>query len=200
MMKLHYTAASPFCRKVMVAAIECGIDDDIEIVTTNPHQSQPGFVALNPFSKIPTLVLDDGTVLFESLLICEYLNELAGGEQVLARPGPGCLRILRKHALGNGIMEASVLRRMESLRATDPDREKNLARQRAIMERALDQVETVIDTFGDDMDIGNISIAVSLGYIDFRFSDDGWRERRPKLAKWYARVSNRKSLLQTPHS
>ena len=197
MMKLHYTAASPFCRKALVTAIECGVDDRMEIVVTNPHLSEPDFVSLNPFSKVPTLVLDDSTVLFESLLICEYLDGLAGGGRVLPRQGWARLQILRKHAIGNGIMEACVLRQVESLRAKEPDREKNIARQQAITERALDQIETVVDSFGEDMDLGNISVAVSLGYIDFRFGNDSWRNHRPKLEKWYAKLSTRRSFVET---
>src|ERR1700719_1010807 len=105
-MKLYYAAASPYSRKTLITAIECRVNDRIEIVITNPHLSQPEFVNLNPFSKIPTLALDDGTVLFESLLICEYLDDIAGGDRVLPRAGSRRLQVLKKHAYANGLMDA----------------------------------------------------------------------------------------------
>ena len=197
MMKLYYIAASPFSRKALITALECGLGDRIEIINTNPHLSEPDFVALNPFSKIPTLVLDDGTVLYESLLICEYLDGLAGGARVLPPSGPARLQVMRKHAIGNGIMEAAVLRRVESLRAKEADRDKNLARQQTIVERALDRLETTIESFGEGIDLGNIAIAVSLAYLDFRFGPDGWRQQRPKLANWYPGFAARKSFVDT---
>src|SRR5262249_33580276 len=158
--------------------------DRIEIVKTNPHISEPDFVALNPFSKIPVLVLDNGTVIHESLLICEYLDELAGGARVLPQPRAERIEVLRQHAFGNGIMEAAVLRGVESLRAQEADRERNMQRQRSIVERALDRLEPAIDSYGEAIDLGNIAVAVALAYLDFRFAADTWRERRPNLAEW----------------
>lgn len=199
-MKLYYSAGSPFVRKVLVTAIECGFKDQLTLLPTNPHQSPPEFVALNPFSKVPTLVLHDGTVLFESLLICEYLDDLAGGGVVLPRSRAQRWQVLRKHALGNGLMEASVLRRVESLRAKETDREKNLARQIAVTQRALDSISAGAQTLGAELELGNLSIAIALGYLDFRFPADCWREGRSQLALWFEQYSTRSSLLATvPH-
>jgi glutathione S-transferase len=196
-MKLHYSPASPFARKAWVTAIECGFGDKLELAATNPHESTPALVAANPFSKIPALELDDGRIIIESLLICEYLDDMAGGGVVFPKDRAKRLEMLRRHAVGNGLMEVSVLRRGESLRAKEADREKNIARQVAITKRVLDRLEADAATLDDTLDLANLSLAIALDYLDFRFAADAWREGRPKLAAWHERYSKRDSLKAT---
>jgi len=195
--KLYYSPASPFASKVRATVIECELQDKVTLVATNPHESQPDFVAINPFSKIPVLVLDDGSTLFESYFICEYLDGLAGGGVVLPEQGPARWAVLRKHTLGNGVMEAAVLRRVESLRGKDSDREKNIARQIAIIGRGLDRLEAEADQLGQGPDLGNLCIATALGYLDFRFGVDQWRSSRPRLAKWHEQYAARPAIAET---
>jgi glutathione S-transferase len=196
-MKLHYSTASPFVRKVMVTAIECGFGNALTLLPTNPHQSTPTLVAANPFSKVPALELDSGEVLYESLLICEYLDHMAGGGILFPKDRTGRLEMLRRHALGNGLMEVSVLRRVESVRGRDSDRDKNIARQAAITVRALDLMETLAPSFDDALELGNVSVVIALDYLDFRFPGDAWRKGRPGLAAWYEQYSKRDSLRST---
>src|SRR5687767_7411618 len=99
-MKLHYSPASPFARKAWVTAIECGIGDTLELSATNPHESTPELVKANPFSKVPARELDNGEVIVESLLICEYLDDMAGGGVVFPKDRAKRLAMLRRHALG----------------------------------------------------------------------------------------------------
>jgi glutathione S-transferase len=196
-MKLHYSPASPFARKAWVAAIECGFGDKLELAATNPHESTPELVKANPFSKVPALELDNGEVIVESLLICEYLDDMAGGGVVFPKDRKERLAMLKRHALGNGLMEVSVLRRVESLRAKEADRDKNMARQATIAARALDRLEADAAKLGDAPDLGNLSIAIALDYLDFRFADDAWRKGRPALSAWHERYSKRESLKAT---
>ena len=196
-MKLHYSIASPFVRKVMVKAIECGIDRKLTLLPTNPHQSTPELIAANPFSKIPALEFDNGEVIYESLLICEYFDEMAGGGIVFPKSRAQRLPMLRRHALGNGLMETSVLRRVESVRGKDADRDKNIARQEAITQRALALLENMAPALDDTLDLGNLSFVVALDYLDFRFPGDAWRQGRPALAAWHERYSQRPSLRST---
>ena len=196
-MKLLYSSASPFARKVLATLMECGLQDDVVLVPTNPHVSHPEFVQLNPFSKIPAFQRDDGSVIIESYFICEYIDELAGGGVVLPRHGQARWLVLHKHMLGNGLMEASVLRRVESLRGNDPDREKNLQRQKVITQRALDRLEAEAGGLGGDPDLGNLCIAIALDYLDFRFASDDWRKGRPNLVKWHDQFCARPSLQLT---
>jgi glutathione S-transferase len=196
-LKLFFSSASPFARKALVTFIECGLREAVELVPTNPHVSHPEFVQLNPFSKIPALQLDDGSVIIESYFICEYIDELAGGGVVLPQHGQARRMVLQKHMLGNGLMEASVLRRVESLRGKDPDREKNLQRQKMIMQRALDRLEAEANRLGNAPDLGNLCIATALDYLDFRFTVDEWRKGRPNLVRWHERFGVRPSLQLT---
>lgn len=196
-MKLHYSSASPFARKVMVTAIECGVERELILLPTNPHQSAPELTAANPFSKIPVLEIGNGETLYESLLICEYLDEMAGGGIVFPKDGARRLPMLRRHALGNGLMEVSVLRRVESIRGKDADRDKNLARQVVITQRTLDLLENAAPMLDETLELGNLSIVIALDYLDFRFSDDRWRHGRPKLAGWHEQYSRRNSLKAT---
>lgn len=196
-MKLHYSPASPFARKAWVTAIECGFGEKLELAATNPHESMPELVRANPFSKVPALEPDDGEIVIESLLICEYLDDLAGGGVVLPKDRAKRLAVLRKHALGNGLMEVSVLRRVESLRAKEADREKNIARQAAITKRVLDRLEADARSLDETLDLGNLSFAIALDYLDFRFASDAWREGRPTLSAWHERYSKRDSLKAT---
>jgi glutathione S-transferase len=177
--------------------MECGLHQDVALVLTNPHVSHPEFVQLNPFSKIPTLQLDDGSVIIESYFICEYIDELAGRGIVLPQHGQTRHMVLQKHMLGNGLMEASVLRRVESLRREDPDREKNLQRQVVITQRALDRLEAEAAGLGPGLDLGNLCIAIALDYLDFRFAGDEWRKGRPNLDQWHERFGARPSLQLT---
>ncbi|MDP2241798.1 MAG: glutathione S-transferase family protein [Burkholderiales bacterium] len=196
-MKLYYSPASPFASKVRATVIECGLQEQVSLVATNPHESQPDFVAINPFSKIPVLVLDDGAALFESYFICEYLDSIAGGGVVLPKQGQDRRAVLHKHMLGNGVMEAAVLRRVESLRGKDPDREKNIARQITIIGRGLDCIEAEADKLGQGPGLGNLCIAIALSYLDFRFGADQWRSGRQRLAKWHEQYAARPAIAET---
>ena len=161
-MKLHYAPASPFVRKAMVTAIECGLRGKLTLSPTNPHQSTPDLVAANPFSKVPALELDSGDMIFESLLICEHLDEMAGGGVVFPKDKARRLPMLRRHALANGLMEVSVLRRVESVRGKDADRDKNIARQATITQRSLDILENAAATLDDTLDLSNLSFVIAL--------------------------------------
>jgi glutathione S-transferase len=196
-MKLFHSPASPFARKVRVAAIECGFGERLTLSSTNPHQSTPELVAANPFSKVPALELPDGEILYESLLICEYLDHMAGGGIVVPAGRAERLAMLRRHALANGLMEASVLRRTEGTRAKDPDRDRNIARQETITRRALDRLEAMTGSFNETVDLANLTAVIALDYLDFRFPGDAWRTGRPALEDWHARYSKRESLKAT---
>src|SRR4029078_9455186 len=112
---LHYSAASPFVRKVLVCANELGLADQVELVPTKVVPSEPNleYARVNPLMKVPSLVLDDGLVLFDSVVICEYLDARAGGGKLFPAPGDARWRALRLHAAANGLLDAAVLNRYE---------------------------------------------------------------------------------------
>lgn len=199
-MKLWYSPPSPFARKARVAAIELGLADRIELVDTPvvPIKPNPELIPENPLVKVPALQTDDGTVLYDSRTICEYLDALAGGGRLFPASGAERWDALRRQSLGDGIMDAGILRRYELVLRPEPLRWADwLAGQQAKILFALDAAEREAGGWGEAFDIGHITLACALGWLDFRFAEFDWRAKRPALGNWYARVAARPSLAQT---
>lgn len=192
-MKLFHSPTSPYVRKVMATAIACGIEKEITLVPTNPHESPADLVANNPLSRVPCLVTDDGVGLFDSPVICEYLDWK--GEGALFPAGAARWRALKLQAIGDGIMDAAVARRGEMGRPMEAARTAMMERNAAAVSRALDALEA--DPPPDHLDIGTITVACALGYLDLRFAADGWRAGHPKLAAWYEMMATRPELTRT---
>ena len=199
-MKLYYSPASPFVRKALVAAHETGLADGIEIVPVamTPVAGVPELNAENPLGKVPALVLDDGTALYDSPVICEYLDTRHGGPRLFPAEGPGRWTALRRQALGDGLLDAAILCRYETfIRPEERQWSGWIEGQRAKFRRALDALENEAESFGDTVDIGTISAACATDYLDFRSLDDGWRDGRPRLAAWLEGFAARPSMQAT---
>ena len=194
-MKLYYSPTSPYVRKVVACAIIRGLDGRIEKHTTNPLVSPDDLIADNPLSKVPCLITDDGLSLFGSQLICEYLDSL--GEELPLFPARGAprWRALKLQSLGDGILDAAVPCRGEQAKPQEAARYAQIARFKAAIGRTIDTLEA--DPPPKHIDIGSITVACALGYLDFRFADDAWRIGHPKLAAWYDSFARNKGLLET---
>ncbi|HEY7665936.1 MAG TPA: glutathione S-transferase [Xanthobacteraceae bacterium] len=197
-MKLHWSPRSPFVRKVMIAAHELGLVDRVTCVrtvvaTTRPHAV---LMAENPLSKLPTLVLDDGTVLYDSPVICEYLDGLHGGPKLFPADGRARMIALRRQALGDGFLDFLLLLRNERERAQPSQVHlATFATKRKAVLGALDQeAEALAATpFG----IGHIAIGCALSYLDFRFGNEDWRSEYPRIASWHRDFCARASVRAT---
>jgi len=195
-MRLRHTAASPFGRKVLVCAQEKGIAAQIAVVATAPS-TDLDLREDNPLGQIPTLITDDGEPLFDSTVICQYL-ELMAPEPVLYPAAPAALmRALRLQALGDAICDAAVARRMDSLLPEAERSPGGLARLAGRVDRALDWLEHHLDELTGPPDIGRIAVACALGYLDLRFAHEPWRGPRPKLAAWFEAFAARPSMRAT---
>jgi glutathione S-transferase len=193
--KLYYSPTSPYVRKVIACAIIRGLDGQIEKIPTNPHASPPDLIADNPLSKVPCLVTEDGVSLFGSQLICEYLDS-RGDELPLFPPQrPSRWRALKFQSLGDGILDVAVPCRGEQQRPREAARDAVIARYKEVIKRALGVLEA--DPPHKHVDIGSITVACALGYLDFRFGDDRWRDGHPKLAAWYEAFARNKGLAET---
>ena len=196
-MKLHYSPTSPYVRKVVITAIETGLFDRIERVsaTASPISADDTLNADNPLGKVPCLVTDDGMALFDSPVICEYLDSLHSGAKLFPTAGPARWTALRRQALGDGLLDAALLARYEvALRPENFRWQEWSAGQKGKIARALDAMEGEASTLGDTVDIGTITLAVALGYLDFRYAADHWRDGRKALADWHARFAERPSM------
>jgi glutathione S-transferase len=200
-MKLWHSPPSPFARKVRVCAIELGLGGKIDMIETRVAPNKPNLELAreNPLIKVPALATDEGTVLYDSRVICEYLDALAGGNRMFPAAGATRWDALRRQALGDGIIDAGVLRRYElALRPEALRWDEWLAGQQAKLDHALDAAEREAGAWGEAFDIGHVTLGCALAWLDFRFPDSGWRAARPRLAEWQARVSARPSFVQTP--
>ncbi|MGQ0741142.1 MAG: glutathione S-transferase [Alphaproteobacteria bacterium] len=198
-MKLYFSQTSPFARKVAMVAHERGLWERIEVIPANtspvqPHESLAGD---NPLAKIPCLILEDGSALYDSRVIAEYLDALAGAKLF---PGSGAARwtALRQQALADGLLEAAVLVRYE--RVLRPDEKcwpEWIDGQFGKIRRALDALESETASLEKTLTIGPIAAACALGYLDFRFADFNWRSARPRLTLFYAKFGERPSMRAT---
>ena len=197
-MRLRYSPTSPYVRKVLVTAIELGLAEGIERVPTDTLDPMSGLSDDNPLGKVPALILEDGEVLYDSPVVCEYLDSLHEGPKLFPPSGPERWRALRRQALGDGILDAAILRMLETLRRPEALRWKGwIDKQAGKVTRALDLLETEAASLGDPLTIGHITIGCALGYLDFRFADDDWRAGHAELAAWYEDFAGRPSMQQT---
>lgn len=196
-MQLFMVGASPYARKVLAAAVEHGLRERIQTITANPHEIPAELVRLNPLSKVPTLVMDDGSVLSDSTAICLYFDAIGQGSPLLPEAGPARWTVLRRHAVAHGILDAAVFRRVEGWRIQEPDRIAAIAKQKAVCARALDSLEFEVPEFGHAFTLDLLTLACALGFLDFRFPADAWRDGRPRLRDWYEQVRTKASLQRT---
>ncbi|WP_173934687.1 glutathione S-transferase N-terminal domain-containing protein [Chelativorans sp. Marseille-P2723] len=193
-MKLYATPTSPFVRKVMICAYELDIADQIELerCDLHPFKRLPPLVKLNPLGQVPTLV-DDCESYYDSSVICELLNMRAGGK-LIPQDGRARLKVLRDQALADGLMDAAVLIRLETLLRDEAHRSSQwIAAQHAKITSALEAFASGISSRGSTVDLGAITLATALGYLDFRLAEIGWRTDHPGLAQWFAFWEQRSS-------
>ena len=200
-MKLHSNPASPYGRKVKVLAHETGLFRRLAIHNLQTSAVAPDLplVADNPLGKIPCLVLEDGGALYDSRVICKYLDTLHDGPPMFPPAGADRWGALRLQALGDGIMDAALLARYETFLRPDAHRWPAwVDGQLDKVARGLDRLETAeAPAFGGRLDIGTITTACALGYLDFRFAGLSWRDARPVLAAWFDQFAKRPSMQAT---
>jgi glutathione S-transferase len=182
----------------MIVAHERGVADRLDCVRTVAAMTTPNAELMrdNPLSKIPTLVLDDGGVLYDSPVICEYLDALDGKPRLFPLDRKLRMLALRRQALGDGFLDLLVLARNERLREHPSDAHLRSAAARSAA--VLDSLESEADALtASAFDIGHIAIGCALSYLDFRFAEQDWRQSHPGLARWHAGFAARPSVEAT---
>jgi glutathione S-transferase len=196
-MKLSYSPSSPFARKVRITAIETGLIDKIEFISAKvvPGEANDAYMHdVNPLKKLPALILDDGSVIIDSFVIAEFLDDLAGGKLVPAA-GPARWRAKSDHSLLQGMLDSMLLCRYEKM-----VRPKELSWQ-AWSDDHWNRAWTGMAKFNADsdvlsrpLDLVQIALVCVLGYADFRFADCKWREAYPNLAAFHEKLMQRESV------
>ena len=191
MLTLRSSPSSPFVRKVRIAASVLGLDREIGLAPADTMNASDTVRLQNPLGKIPALVLEDGTVLFDSRVILEYLDHRAGGGRIIPTDIDARLAALRLQALADGIMDASVLLVYEGRwRAPERHEPKWIEHQADKVERTLAALEAAPPALSPTPDVGQIALACALGYRDFRFGE-AWRRDHPRLVAWLDRFAAR---------
>ncbi len=197
-MILRFSPSSPYARKVRVVAHERGLAGQIKEIPSNPWAAPEDLKALNPLGKIPTLVTEGGLALFDSAVICEYLDTLGDGPRLFPPEGAARWLALRAQSLGDGVMDAAILWRVEITQRKDQGPTPGwVERQKGAILRSLDMMEQDETGRAGPLSIGGIAIACALGYLDFRFGFLDWRAGRPRLAAWHAAFDARPSMAAT---
>lgn len=207
-MKLFWTPASPFVRKVMVVAIELGLDRRIEIYPTYwPHEwgsrtiaFDPAFISANPVGRIPALMTEEGVALVESDLICEYLQTQVSTPTLHPPVGASRWQSMRLLGIADGSLEAMIARRAELLREPVEQSSGFIAKQRDRIGRCFDCLEQECDALEGGLTLAQITAGIACGYMDFRYPSDQWRIARPRLGDWYKRFAERDSMKRTAPS
>ncbi len=200
MMKLVYSPRSPFARKVMVAAIELGLDKQFELMSEQVGigvKNVPYTSDVNPLGKVPALILEDGTTLVDSALITEYLDDLAGGGRLIPR-GPARWRVLSEHAIVQGLTDSIVsARRERSARPKEFYWKTWDDDQIARIWQALGWFEARPQSLAAPLNVAQIGLVCAIGYMDFRMPENPWRGDFPKVAAFYAEQEQRPSFVAT---
>lgn len=198
-LKLWYSPASPFVRKVMVFAHEAGLADSIELASGNVWATDSPITKDNPLGKVPALVTPDG-IFPGSYLCCEYLDSLHAGLRLIPSDARERWPVLQLHAFADGIIEATVASAIEQVR-----RPKELVYQ-GMLDRQRNKIIGTLDKIASlelsrAADIGSITLGCALGYLDYRMPQLDWRAGRTTLGQWYESFSQRKSMQATlPHT
>ena len=196
-MKLHWSPKSPYVRKVMICAWELGLVERLELVRSVAAMLKPNARLMqdNPLSKIPALVLDDGFTLFDSVVICEYLNDLGPGT-LFPRPSTEKWQSLRWHALGDGLLDALILWRNEREREVPLEAliDAFELKTQACLKQLDDEAQALNEV---PFSIGHVAVGCALGYLDYRFGALNWRGVAPRLAEWYEETRARPSFEST---
>lgn len=196
-MILHWSPRSPYVRKVMIALHELGLQDRVQIVRTVTGGTTPHWelMKLNPVGKIPTLELPDGTAIYDSPVILEYLDTLHDGPKLFPAAWPERLVALRRHALGQGMLDNALPLLAEGFRPAEKQSEPHKELWRAKLRACVEALEQEADDLAAGaFTVGHLTIGVALGYLDFRFADLRWREGRPRLAAWHEAFNARPAV------
>lgn len=199
--KLHYASASPYVRKVMASAIELGLDGRFTLEPaanpTLPTVRNPAIAADNPLSKVPTLVFADGERLYDSIVICEYLDAVDGQHKLFPASGMARWRALRTNALADGILEAGVSVRLERVRPEDKRWSDWIDGQLFKINGSLDVLESSFTSWSSGLNIGHIAVSCALQWLEFREIVDNPRKGRERLYAWHEDFLKRPSMART---
>ncbi len=197
-MRLIHVPLSPYARKARILALEKGLALELQVLS--PQADLAELCASNPLGKVPALVLDDGTVLYDSPVICEYLDSLTPDPLLIPAAGPARWATLRRQALADGVMDLALNLVAEGRRAEAQRSQASLDRWTAALLRGLAALDAECAGWGEGLELGRVAAACAVGYIGVRLPQVAWRAANPALAAWAEQISQRPSFAETAPS
>jgi glutathione S-transferase len=195
-MQLFFARPSPYARKVRVMIVEKGLQQRFEFLERAPFDKPPDLLVNNPLCKVPTLITDSGQILFDSPVICEFIDDL-GSPRLIPSDGRSRWEALRRQALADGMLGSGGSVLLENRRIETERSPSWIADQMEVVARSLAVFEREIGSFGAEATIGHIALGCALGWLDFRLPNLDWRAQHANLAHWFARFSERASMAAT---
>jgi glutathione S-transferase len=196
-MRCYVTGNSPYARKVRVACLETGLWDEVEWQMITREERAEIIPGINPLGKVPVSVLDSGDVLYDSPVICAYVDSLNDGRKLIPEAGPERWHVLTLEALGDGLGEAVIATSQEDQRPGEKRSQGVIDRQSGKVTSALSVLDAAAGDFNDPPLMGEIAVACALGYMEFRDVVPGWRDTYANLGSWYTEILKRRSFVRT---
>ena len=196
-MKCYVTSNSPYARKVKVVAFETGSYDEVEWLTITREERAEIIPAINPLGKVPVAVLESGQVLYDSPVICAYVDSLVSDGNLIPKSNPERWEVLTLEALGDGLGEAVIAASQENQRPDGKRSQGVVDRQTGKANAALGALNKAAKEFNDPPLMGEVAVACALGYMEFRDVIPGWRDTFADLASWYTGILTRQSFVRT---
>ena len=194
-MKLYYTKASPYARKVRMAAIEKGISNQIKLVEVVLAEKPQELLDANPLGKIPALITNEGLAIYDSPVICEYIEKLSPKPKLIPG-GKKRFEILTICALADGMMDSAVGAVMETRRPQEKQSDDAIKKHKTDIVRSVEALNKLVKRF-KKINMASIAVAAAIAYLDFRHADIDWRKKNKKLAAWFLEFSGRESFDRT---
>lgn len=195
-MKLYFANTSPYARKVRIAILELNLESQVQEIFQNPFEDSPDLSAATPLKKVPCLITNSGQVIYDSPVICAYLDAQSTAKQLIPTDGTRW-DIMTGEALGDGILDAAFSIVMERRRNDGERSDSWLDRWQTSVLRSIRAVETDITVFEGPISMAQIALGAALGYLDFRLPDIDWRKGNPTVEQWYTKFSTRHSMIDT---
>ncbi len=196
-MQLYISPTSPYARKTWMMMLEKGLAEEVEIIAVNPWQSPPELTSKNPLSQVPVLAISPDQCLYDSRVICTYLDGLRREPALIPPNGMERVVILRREALADGMSDVAVATFFARKDNGDNPDTPAIKRQLGKIEAALKVMESEVPLFDGQLDLGTIAYGASLAYLDLRYGALQWRDKAPALATWFATIAQRPAMVTT---
>ncbi len=196
-MQLYISPTSPYARKAWMVVLEKGLAEEVEIIAVNPWESPSELTSKNPLSQVPALAIGQDQAVYDSRVICTYLDGLRDKPALVPQSGMERMAVLRMEALADGMCDVAVATFLARKDNGDNPDTPAIKRQLGKIEAVLKVMESEVPLFEGALHLGTIAYSAALAYLDLRYGELQWRQQVPGLAKWFETIAQRPAMLTT---